>query len=454
MNDRKVRSSNHQESLNHQIIESQKQLQNHHFQYLLYTQKIFTMTYNQYYKLKQNDDSLFGLELKFDISQNQLMHINNISETIYPGQILKIPISKLQSKEDTPQRRRSSFIGVNVIDQFVEPFAAKYYNGYYITQIGLVKGLFSIHQDILFFDPDYNDLENTKVLELSMSQNKTLQVQILIKHVQDCQLKILPTRIQDNERHQDQCLQLNIKTQKQKIIFFQFLQDKYEEALQIINYLSQNPNPVPQSPDRDVFDLKTMIPYFFEGNVEGILQRIFQDIYPQSFCSTLQDESLILTQDLLMSIVVYLPAIFKTQGWKLIYSNIKHGSSMKTLFRQTDFQSPIIIIIKDLDNYVFGAYLSDGIKKCCKEQFYGSGESFVFTFKDTQIIEVFKWTTINQDFTLCDTDGIAIGCGDKYGIYINGDLSEGYTSYCDTFANDQLSKNSKFQVKELEIWSI
>ena len=37
---------------------------------------------------------------------------------------------------------------------------------------------------------------------------------------------------------------------------------------------------------------------------------------------------------------------------------------------------------------------------------------------------------------MCDTDGIAIGCGDKYGIYINGDLSEGYTSYCDTFAND------------------
>jgi hypothetical protein len=40
--------------------------------------------------------------------------------------------------------------------------------------------------------------------------------------------------------------------------------------------------------------------------------------------------------------------------------------------------SPLILVIKDLDGWVFGAYLSDKLQ--VKNSFYGSGESFVFTF--------------------------------------------------------------------------
>ena len=40
---------------------------------------------------------------------------------------------------------------------------------------------------------------------------------------------------------------------------------------------------------------------------------------------------------------------------------------------------PIILTIKDLDGWVFGAYLSDPLHT--SKTFYGSGESFLFTFK-------------------------------------------------------------------------
>jgi hypothetical protein len=39
----------------------------------------------------------------------------------------------------------------------------------------------------------------------------------------------------------------------------------------------------------------------------------------------------------------------------------------------------------------------------------------------------------------CDEDGIGVGCGDKYGIFINADLLKGYTSKCETFQNEVLN---------------
>lgn len=61
---------------------------------------------------------------------------------------------------------------------------------------------------------------------------------------------------------------------------------------------------------------------------------------------------------------------------------------------------------------------------------------------------------MNQDFILCDHDGIAVGCGDKFGLYINNDLSEGYTAFCSTFMNDLLSKSGPFTIDVIEIWAM
>jgi hypothetical protein len=55
---------------------------------------------------------------------------------------------------------------------------------------------------------------------------------------------------------------------------------------------------------------------------------------------------------------------------------------------------------------------------------------------------------------LCDADGIAIGCGDKYGLYINSDLSEGESSPCTTFMNESLTKSGRYGVDVLEIWTM
>jgi hypothetical protein len=53
---------------------------------------------------------------------------------------------------------------------------------------------------------------------------------------------------------------------------------------------------------------------------------------------------------------------------------------------------------------------------------------------------VYEWTEKNNDFIYCDRDGFAIGCGEKFGLYINESLMSGYSSQCDTFKNELLSK--------------
>ena len=60
-------------------------------------------------------------------------------------------------------------------------------------------------------------------------------------------------------------------------------------------------------------------------------------------------------------------------------------------------EGPNIIVMRDFDNYIFGVFCSDPLKQ--NQLFYGSGETFLFTFKDTIEISPFKWTNkYNSDF--------------------------------------------------------
>ena len=48
-------------------------------------------------------------------------------------------------------------------------------------------------------------------------------------------------------------------------------------------------------------------------------------------------------------------------------------------------------------------------------------------------------------------DGLSIGAGDKYGLYIDKLLLEGYSYPCDTFDNRRLSKEKDFKILKMEV---
>ncbi|CAB1321223.1 unnamed protein product, partial [Coregonus sp. 'balchen'] len=57
--------------------------------------------------------------------------------------------------------------------------------------------------------------------------------------------------------------------------------------------------------------------------------------------------------------------------WSLAFSTNKHGMSIKTLYRAMQgLDTPVLMVIKDSDGHPFKV----------SDSFYGTGETFLFTF--------------------------------------------------------------------------
>lgn len=62
---------------------------------------------------------------------------------------------------------------------------------------------------------------------------------------------------------------------------------------------------------------------------------------------------------------------------------------------------------------------------------------FIFTFRgDSKVPEVYFWTTKNDFFVYLEKDqGIGIGMGVRYGIFMNRNLEKGSSAATNTFGN-------------------
>ncbi|XP_072935790.1 nuclear receptor coactivator 7 isoform X3 [Epargyreus clarus] len=185
-----------------------------------------------------------------------------------------------------------------------------------------------------------------------------------------------------------------------------------------------------------------------------------------------------------------LPARAQGYMWSLAFSTSQHGFSLASMYRKMQrVDSPVLLVIQDTDNNVFGALTSCALHP--SEHFYGTGESLLFAFQrvedarrrslpaDTKDKDkddgkeekkeeesegqgvTFKtkfkywgWTGDNMYFIRGSTDNISIGAGDgKFGIWLDGDLYLGRTQRCTTYGNEPLSTREDFVVKIMECWT-
>lgn len=170
-------------------------------------------------------------------------------------------------------------------------------------------------------------------------------------------------------------------------------------------------------------------------------------------------EAKVLTQALANQISIYLPGILRlSKNWKLLYSIDQHGLSLSTLFRNVRNKGPCVIAIRDSEDQVFGAFLSEPPEP--SPSYYGTGECFLWKEIDSKKssrasqVEVFKWTGRNHYTVLCEPDYISIGGGDgKYGLWIDSELDKGLSQTCATFNNKPLAGSQEsFRCLEIEIW--
>ena len=82
-----------------------------------------------------------------------------------------------------------------------------------------------------------------------------------------------------------------------------------------------------------------------------------------------------------------LPSRTVGHSWELIYSTTIHGISLSTLYRNFNaYDTPVLIVVKDENQKVFGAFMSEQPK--ISEGFYGTGESMLYTFMTETSLKV------------------------------------------------------------------
>ncbi|KAJ1929567.1 oxidation resistance protein 1 [Tieghemiomyces parasiticus] len=180
------------------------------------------------------------------------------------------------------------------------------------------------------------------------------------------------------------------------------------------------------------------------------------------------DSDVVLTQTVARQLQPSLPVRLRLAStWKLLYSTSQHGISMATLFRQVQRKGPCILAIRDTQDNVFGAFLSDPLQP--HPSYYGSGECFLWkAVADTTTaattpsssttsgsgsaasgndgalarltdVRVYKWKNTNEYFILTEPDFIAVGGGDgRFGLWLDGEFDQGHSATCPTFQNEPL----------------
>ncbi|KAF4102678.1 nuclear receptor coactivator 7 isoform X1 [Onychostoma macrolepis] len=163
------------------------------------------------------------------------------------------------------------------------------------------------------------------------------------------------------------------------------------------------------------------------------------------------DHSEILNEHHLEQLMNHIPARTQGYSWKLVYSTAQHGTSLTTLYRQMrELDRPVLMVIKDTDNQVFGAFSSDPFK--VSSYCYGTGETFLYSFSPE--FQVFRWSGENSYFVRGFLDSLQMGGGGgPFGLWLDSDLYRGSSYSCSTFCNRPLSLHHDFTVRDLEVWS-
>lgn len=184
------------------------------------------------------------------------------------------------------------------------------------------------------------------------------------------------------------------------------------------------------------------------------------NIYPHfkaqqsfKFVPKLDFKSNIFSEKQLIELHNNLPNINRFKNFKLLYSFEKDGISFSTFYQKVSgFQQSIIVIEDDMQN-VFGVYLSEEIRN--SQKFYGTGETFLFSFFKSVKIHCFQSTMENDFFIYTDDEIISFGCEDKYfSLSVRNDFLKGTSRKTKTYNNPCLSYNENFFVKKFEVWTL
>jgi len=175
-----------------------------------------------------------------------------------------------------------------------------------------------------------------------------------------------------------------------------------------------------------------------------------------------EDDASVTTEAQRKNIGLVLPIRFHRRHWRLLYSTREHGISLQTMYRHCANESPVLIIVQTTKGSIMGCFCGEAIHLSSK--FYGSGETFVFRFKDYGTFNSYHWTKQNEYFVLSSSSGIAFGGGATGGaaIQLDAEFKYGSSKKCATFnspplvqgeSEDHLADAGDFNIHAVECFA-
>lgn len=420
----------------------------------------------EYYTV-QPEDTISSIALKFGLTESGLCSLNNLQSNPPAGSRILIRSPELSLSNEV----------------------------FYFTRLGRVRGTLTITEHVMVFDPlshnntcelltdkgktladssnfqafiDLNDVIHFNIIDLQGTVSSRSTDQVFIIEV------MLSRTGREKRGKRSEIPKINVHFKLANLLSngesLQFLQLKTKTDQMLALVLST----LPQL-DRNREDSGTFIP-FYEIN-KGYLGRLnsglieedenedeefkecirdmmeSQEQQQESFVMPeVQIKSKLLTERMTAQVHWSLPGLLHFRTWELFFATYLHGRSLSTFYVKNERIGPNILIVKDSNGYVFGGYFSSAWRSYNRS--YGSGECFVFTFRDSERLKIFFSTLSNDSYMLSDNVSLIVGGGGQPSIYLDKYFETGNSGKSRTFNNQVLSSDPHFQVLEVELWGL
>ncbi|NXD13847.1 TLDC1 protein, partial [Nothocercus nigrocapillus] len=163
----------------------------------------------------------------------------------------------------------------------------------------------------------------------------------------------------------------------------------------------------------------------------------------------------------------HLPAEFQHK-WRLLFSSRVHGESFSQLCAHVVNKGSCIMILQDLDGFIFGGFASQSWE--VKPQFQGkalflfAGDNKCFLFSIFPSLAVYTCTGYNDHYMYLNhgqqtmPNGLGMGGQhDYFGLWIDSDYGKGHSKAkprCTTYNSPQLSAKEHFTLDAMEVWAV
>jgi hypothetical protein len=170
--------------------------------------------------------------------------------------------------------------------------------------------------------------------------------------------------------------------------------------------------------------------------------------------------SLIFTQNHAISLYRHLPGHLGMQDMKLVYSMSNDGSDLCTFYQKARGHSNTVLLIQTVNGAEYGCFSTSEWRE--QVSYYGSGESFIFSYQDQNTINAYKWTGKNTLFQFSSKEQIAMGGGGEgFGLLLKNDFDIAESVPCETYGNEKSldyrnsdsGSSTSSRVCNIELWT-